>query len=502
MFSILTVAVVLIALNAFFVAMEFALVKVRTSRIEVLARKGSTRALVVQEMQSRLDDFLAASQFGITLIGLALGWMAEPALAAFMAPHLERLSIFLPAAVLHGLSLALALIVLSTVHIVLGELVPRSIGIQRPDSVALWGAIPLRAFALIFRLPIRLMSWLSTSLLGLFGFKTAAEGEPTVSEEEMRVLLGDTHEKGTFPLERLLLLENLFDFGSAKVSEAMVPREKVAFLSLSKTWEQNLETIRARKFSRYPLCSDELDSVVGFVLIKDLILKDAGPSPDLKLLRRDLTEVSESEPLEKLLKSFPDKGIQISVVRNAAGQITGLLTLEDIIEELIGEVHDEYDLPGAWSLMDLVPASAVAVGLQAPDRRSAVTQLLAKLKAAHPELDEEDAFKTVWEREMKFSSAVGHGAAVPHGRLLNLERPMVAIGRFAKPVPFPSPDNMPVRLVFLILTPASTPVVQLKVLGRIASLLTNENLRRKLLRAKTSEAMLDILRTGDTLLAA
>ena len=332
MFSILLAVVVLITLNAFFVLMEYALVKVRASRIEVLARKGSTRALLVQEMQAHLDEYLAAIQFAITLIGLALGWMGEPALAAFLAAQLERLSIFLPAYALHVFSLAAALLILTTVQIVLGELVPRSIALQKADAVALWGAIPLRAFALIFRLPIRLMSFFTVRLLSLFGLKTAADSESTVSEEEMRILLGETHEKGTFPLERLLLLENLFDFGSAKVSEAMIAREKVAFLSLNKTWEQNLEIIRARRFSRYPLCSDELDSVVGFVYIKDLILKDAGSPPDLKRLRRDLTEVSEGEPLEKLLKTFPDKGIQISVVRNSLGQVTGLLTLEDIIE--------------------------------------------------------------------------------------------------------------------------------------------------------------------------
>jgi len=144
----------------------------------------------------------------------------------------------------------------------------------------------------------------------------------------------------------------------------------------------------------------------------------------------------------------------------------------------------------------------VVVQLQASDRKSAISQLLSKLVAAAPELKEAEVLEKVWERELKFSSAVGRGVAVPHGRLLELSRPLVALGRFSKPVPFPTPDNVPVRLVFLILTPAQFPVIQLKVLGRIASLVTNENLRRRLLRAKTSESMLEILRTADTMLAA
>jgi mannitol/fructose-specific phosphotransferase system IIA component (Ntr-type) len=142
------------------------------------------------------------------------------------------------------------------------------------------------------------------------------------------------------------------------------------------------------------------------------------------------------------------------------------------------------------------------VGLEASDREGAISQLLSKLKAAYPELDEAEALKAIWARETKFSSAVGRGVAVPHARFASLPKPMVAVGRFSKPVPFTAPDSVAVRLVFLILTPAASPIIQLKVLARIASLATNENLRRKLLRAKTNEAMLEILRTADTLLAA
>lgn len=500
---LLGVSLLLIAVNALFVLMEYALVKVRSSRVEVLARRGSARALRVQEIHARLDDYLAAIQLGLTIVALALGWLGEPTMASFVEAGLRTAGLHFSRRVVVGVSFGLGLVVLAFLHSLFGELVPRAVGIQRSETIALWSAYPLQLFALFFRMPVSFMSWCSTSILRLLGLKPAAQVESVVSEEEMRVLLGETQERGTLPLERLLLLENLFDFGTAKAAEAMTPRDKIVYLSLSKSHEENLEIIRARRFSRYPLCQDGLDTVVGMVHVKDFVLRgEPGKPLDLKHARRDLFEVADGEPLEKLVKLFPDKGIHMALVRNALGHIVGLITLEDIVEELVGEVHDEFDLPQAWSLMDVVLPQAVAVGLTAPDRKTAIAQLLSRLCASAPELNENECAKVVWEREMKFSSAVGRGVAVPHGRLLNITRPLVAVGRFAKPVPFPAPDNVPVRLVFLILTPAATPVVQLKVLGRIASLVTNENLRRRLLRAKTAESMLEILRTADTLLAA
>lgn len=502
MFSVLLICVILLGANALFVLVEFAIVRVRTSRIEMLVRTEKPGALHVQEVLSRLDVYLAAIQLGLTITALTLGAIGEPALTHWFKGHFERFPILPPPRILHGISFALALLILAFSHTVFGELVPRLVGIQKAEIVSLWSAYPLRLFSLAFRIPIAFMSFCSVAILRLFGMKSIADSESAVTEEEMRILLGETHEKGTFPLERLLLLENLFDFGSAKASEAMIPLEKAAMLSLNVPWTENLETIRARRYSRYPL-RDETLGIVGMLHVKDFLFKsEDGRVPDLRALRREIALVSESDSLEKLLKYFPDKGIHMALVHNAAGAAVGLLTLEDIIEELIGEVHDEFDLPQAWSLMDVVVAPALAVGLAAADRQSAIAQLLAKLKAAFPELNEPEILKAILDREMKFSSAVGHGVAVPHARLPNISRPMVAVGRFSKPVPFPSPDSAPVKLVFLILTPASSPIIQLKVLARIASLATNENLRRKLLRAKTAESMLEILRTADTLLAA
>lgn len=500
----LLITAALIALNGCFVLAEFALVRVRASKVEVLARKGSPTGLMLQEMLRNLDVYLSAAQFGITMASLGLGWIGEPTVARILERYLAALPVEMPDSILHGVSFFFAFGTITFLHILFGELVPRSIAIQKAETMIFWTALPLKLFTEVFRLPIVGLAGLSMWILQLFRLKPASETEAHMSEDELRLLLGTSEEAGV-SLERLMLLENIFDFGTAKVSEAMVPQYRVAYLSLAKTWEENLNVIRSRRFSRYPLCETDLDTVLGVVHLKDILFQlFAHPNTpiDLRALRRDIVEVAPSESLQKLLKTFPDRGIQLAVVRNPTGGVAGIVALEDILEELVGEIHDEYDLPQAWSLMDVLVPQAVRIGLDVQDRQELVRYMIARLKEAHPGLDGEEAVKVVWEREEKFSSAVGHGVAVPHGRLPNLERPLVALARAPRGFPFPAPDKVPVRLVFLILTPTASPVAQLKILARIASLVSNENLRRRMLRAKTEEHLIDILRTADTVLAS
>lgn len=489
----------LIGLNVLFVLMEYALVRVRPARIEILARRGDPRAVRVQEMLSRLDDYLAAIQVGITLVALALGAFAEPPITVALQSWTERLLGDLPDRLVRAASLAAALGLLAFIQIVAGELLPRAIAIRRAEALALWGALPLKAFALIFRLPVVVMSASSAALLRLLRLKSASEGEGAISEEEIRLLLSESQEKGALPFERVILHENLFDLEQAKARDAMTPRDRIAFLSLSRSPEQNLETIKARRFSRYPLCQDGLDSATGFVHVKDLFLK--GGALDLESVRRDLQAVPETEPVERMLKSFPDKGIHMALVKDETGAVAGLVTLEDLFEELVGEVQDEFDLPQAWSLSELLLPQAVAVQLEAPGAAEAITLLVDRVCSAAG-IPRDPALAAVLERERRFSSAVGRGVAVPHARLPDLKRSYLALGRFAKPVAFASmPDRAPIRLVFLVLTPVSTPVAQLRILSRIAALASNEAVRRRLLRAKTGESLLEAVRIADTLLA-
>jgi CBS domain containing-hemolysin-like protein len=500
---ILILIAVLIAINATFVLLEFGLMRARPARIELLARKGNPRAIAVQEVLARLDEHLAAIQVCLAVDSLALGAVGEPVVVAQLNAHFAHWVSRLPLPWVHVLSFVIAVAALAYAQMVLGELVPRAIAIHYAEKIALAGARPLRALAGSLRWPIRLTTASSRGILRVLGLKSSSEADHSVSVEEMRVLLGETQDKGAMPLERLILLENVFDFASAKVAEAMKPREKIAFLSLAKTWPENLALIRQKRFTRYPLCEkDDVDTALGYVHLKDLILREDMGEPDLKRLRRDLFEISDSEPLEKLVKTLPDKGVHMALVRDGLNRVVGLLTLEDIIEELIGEVRDEFGRSRGWADGELFARAVVEANLPAGDRRSAISYLIARLKTARPELDGRAALEAVWERELKFASAVGHGVIVPHARLAGLTEPVIAVGRYPKPASFPTPDGVAVRLVFLILTPIESPVVQLKILQRIASLVMNENLRRKLWRAKTDESLLEILRTADTLLAS
>lgn len=499
----LAILIVLVGLNILFVLMEYALVRARPARIEMLARKGDTRALRVQEMLSRLDRYLAAIQVGVTLVALALGAFAEPPITEILQNWTERTLGDLPDLPLRGVSLLVALALLAYLQIVLGELLPRAVAIHKAEAIALWGSFPLKFFALVCRIPVAVMSSSSAALLRLLRLKPVSELEAAASEDEIRVILSESQEKGVLPFERLILHENLFDLSRARARDAMTPRDTIAFLSLTKTWAENIGTIRARRFSRYPLCLDDLGKVVGLVHVKDLVLQAAAAAPDLERIRRDIASVPEMEPVERMLKTFPDKGIHMALVKDEKGEVSGVVTLEDLFEEIVGEVQDEFDLPQARSMADVVVPSAVAIQLEARSADEAIRSLLDRLCAAEPSIRKDEALRAVIERERLLSSALGRGLAVPHARLAGIKRPFVALGRFAKPVSFAAaPDTVPIRLVFLVLTPAGSPVAQLRILARIAALASNESIRRRMLRAKGADSLLELIRTADTLLAS
>jgi CBS domain containing-hemolysin-like protein len=498
----LLLAVCFLLLNISFVLVEYALVRLSPSRVELLVRQGHRRGVLLQNMLRRLDSYLSAVQLGITIASLGLGWVGEPAVAERLRPLLEGL---LPASLLgtasHAVSIGLAFVLLTFVQIVVGELVPRTIVIQHVEPIALWVAYPFEVFYRIFRLPIVLMAKTSTALVRLMGFRPAGEHEQVFSEEEIRVLLGASQEKGLVPLDRLLIIENLFDFSSLKARDAMVPSVRAETLDLAKPWEENRRTVLKNRFSRYPVRESD-GPIKGYVHLKDFALADPKAGPvDLRKIVREFTWVTEAEPLPALMKTMQAKGVVIAGVRDAAGRFAGLITLEDIIEELLGEIHDEFDIPQAFSLHRQLTNAHVDMDVKGETPQQAIRHLLERLKAVRPDLNVDAVFKTVWEREEALSTGIGKGVAVPHARLEGLDRPCVLVGRSAKPIAFPHPDKVPVRLVFLLLTPTSEPREQVRLLARVAVLCSHDSLRRRLLRAKSADHFLDLLRTSEALLA-
>lgn len=340
----LLLAALLVFLNAFFVAAEFAIVKVRSTRVQELVREGVRGSTAVQNAIGDLDAYLSATQLGITLASLGLGWIGEPAFASIVTPLLATFGIW-SEKVIHSISLTIAFALITFLHIVLGELAPKSLAIRRPEETSLVVAPPLRLFYRVFYPALWFLNSSSSFFLRLLRITPASESELAHSEEELRILLAESHRTGTLSASKRKLLENVFDYTRRSAKHIMVPRADITYLSLTRPLAQNLETIRQTQHTRYPLCAEDIDHVLGMLHAKDLFQPVEGlrDSTDLMTLKRDILFVPESRPLELLQRDFQQKRVHMAIVVDEYGGTSGLVTLEDILEEIVGEIQDEFD---------------------------------------------------------------------------------------------------------------------------------------------------------------
>ncbi|MDD4004445.1 MAG: CNNM domain-containing protein [Elusimicrobiaceae bacterium] len=487
----------LILLNGFFVLAEFAFVKVRSTQLEELVRSGNPRAVIARGISEDIDNYLSAIQLGITMASLGLGWVGEPSVGKLLVLLLRNLAV--SAAVSHTVSFILAFTLITSLHVVIGEQVPKLVAIKNPAEMALFTAVPLRAFHFLTYLPMRLLNGAAYAALKLFGFRPEHH-EKAHSEEELRLILGQTQEDGALSLGGLLMFENLFDFGHARVKSMMTPRDKVAFLSPANNWPQNLEIIRARRFTRYPVCEGTLDNTLGYLHLKDLSIKYMcdGNTPDFKTVLRKILKINENTPAEDALREFQSNRVHQALVTDAGGAVTGLLTLEDVVEELIGEIRDEIETRPVATLAESFMADSIVMELGSASHTDCIKELLQVLHDRHPVFNREDALGLVLSREKNLSTAMGNGTAFPHARLQGLAKPLIALGRRAEPIDFASLDKKPVHLVFLILTPYYEPACQLRILSQLAMLTGNQTLHHQLLRAETPAEIGEIIRLFET----
>lgn len=333
---------VLVFLNGFFVAAEFAIVKVRATQIEPLARTGHRRARIAQNVISHLDAYLSATQLGITLTSLGLGWIGEPVVAHSLKPLFVWGGITQPALV-ETISFATGFAIITFLHIVLGELAPKSLAIQRAQRVALGVASPLHLFFIVFRPFILLLNGTANYFLHLVGIQPATEGEIAHSQEELRLLLS----KGkVFSTTGRSILLNAIELQNRTVREVMVPRTSVVFLSTERSIDENTAIALENQFTRYPLCERDLDNVMGMIHLKDLFkLKGThGPGTALLEIKREMLFVPETTPLERILNTFLTRRVLMAVAVDEYGGTAGLVTLENVLEELVGEIRDEFDV--------------------------------------------------------------------------------------------------------------------------------------------------------------
>ncbi|HYU27216.1 MAG TPA: hemolysin family protein [Thermoanaerobaculia bacterium] len=339
----LLLALLFIIANGFFVAAEFAIVRVRPTQLAEMAAEGSARAKMARRITKRLDSYLSATQLGVTLASLALGWVGEPAFAALLLPRLARLGAFGPS-VAHSIAAGIAFTLISALHIIFGELGPKYLAIDKTVDVALVVAHPLRAFYVVMYPVIWLLNKTANAVLGAIGIKPASKKEMVHSQEELRLILASSEKAGVLSEENREIIEGVFEFSKRTARQIMVPRTDVAVLSTTKSIEENLENMRTTRHTRYPLCDGSLDQTIGLIHVKDLFLAQLrGPGRPLIELKRDILFVPENSTVEVLLSQFIEHKTHMAVVLDEYGGASGIVSLENITEELFGQIQDEFD---------------------------------------------------------------------------------------------------------------------------------------------------------------
>ena len=338
-------ALLLVFLNGFFVSAEFSIVKIRETRIKELIRKGSRRASNAHRLVENMDEYLSATQLGITLASLGLGWLGEPAFAKMFSPLFSFLGGVEPL-LSHSLATGAAFILITFLHIVLGELAPKSLAIQKTESVVLATAGPLVGFYRVSYPFIWSLNSTANLLLRIIGIQPASPWEGAHSEEELRMILAQSRQGGILDQDEQKMLERVFEFGDRSARQIMLPAGEVIFLDTLKTFEENLQIARLHGHTRYPLCEGSFDRVIGVVHVKDLFwrFRELGPEFDLKMIKRPVRFVPEGKLIKSLLPEFRRTRTHLSVVVDEFGSTIGIVTLEDILEELVGEIQDEFDV--------------------------------------------------------------------------------------------------------------------------------------------------------------
>ncbi|MFL5613458.1 MAG: hemolysin family protein [Gemmatimonadaceae bacterium] len=364
----LAIVLLLVFANGFFVAAEFALVAARRSRVDEMAAQGDAGARVVQRTLKDLDRYISATQLGITLASLALGWLGEEAVAAMLDRMLVHLGFAAPAAAVHTTAAAItAFLVITFLHIVLGELTPKSIALVRPEGVSKLVARPLLAFATVMRPFIAVLHGAANAMLRALGVRPRSERDTVHSPEELRLLVMQSRAQGVLDETDSKMLAGVFDFHEKRARDVMRPRTEIVAVDVDASESEVWTLMRSERYSRYPVYQGSLDDVVGVLVAKDLWLKEPSRPFDLRALMRKPLYVPDTRPAERVLDDLRRSRAHMAVVLDEYGGTAGIVTLEDLVEEVIGDINDEYDfavreaieangvleLAGSMSLVDV-----------------------------------------------------------------------------------------------------------------------------------------------------
>lgn len=487
----LLLTLILLLLNAFFVLAEFAAIKMRPSRVEELVSQGSAAAKLVQHIQTHIDDYLPVFQVGITMASIALGFVGQASTQEFIENILGRHS-----RTASGVALVVEYGLISSLHILLGELMPKQVAIRKTERTALVTARPLMFFRAIFMLPISVLNFAAKLILKLIGLSEEVK-ESHHSEDELRIILAQSQNVGLMSFRRLLLLENIFDLADVKVRDAMRPRDQVKVVKQGAPPEENFKVVRESRYSRFPLL-DGGEFPTGVVHVKDLFYEGGErlASVDLKKLARPYVTLQAEAPLENALGELQRTRGHLAMVKDAAGKWVGVLSMEDIVEEIVGTIEDEFETEPPIYLADALSPGRTVLGLQASSLEEVIGQAFGSVPAPELPLPAEKIVKAVLERERAMSTYLGNGLAIPHARLDGIERPALLFARSDEGIPVKGRDEK-AHLIFILLTPSGSPRVQVRLLARICGLVASEYVAERLRRAESPAAVVEAIRAAE-----
>jgi len=340
--SMLLFALFLVLLNGFFVLSEFAIVKVRRSKLEELAKSGKANAELALKISNSLDTYLSATQLGITLSSLALGWIGEPALARLIEHPFTALFGDNPT-LLHSVSFILAFTIITLLHVVWGELIPKSIAIAKAEQAALLIARPLYWFWLVFYPLIRFFDILASFFLKKMGIQPSSEHEAH-SDEELKIIVGESLKGGFIDSFEGEIIKNAVNFSDTVAKEIMTPRKDIVCIDAELSYEENMKFVTSTKHTRYPYCHDNKDNITGMIHIRDLLNNMLSENPKLICeLERPIIVVPENASISDILVQMNRQRVHMALIVDEYGGTAGLLTMEDILEEIIGDTSDEHD---------------------------------------------------------------------------------------------------------------------------------------------------------------
>ena len=490
----------LLVLNFFFVLAEFALVRMRGTRVQELIAANDGRAKIIARIQGNMDEYLSVVQVGITGATLGIGVIIEGGIA-LPIEHLLS-SLFGASPVVNAAGHALGFLVATFLVIVTSELLPKSMAIRYAEPAALFCARPMLWCHHALYPILWLLTRSAQALLRLLRLSKDTEEAPH-SEDELRIILDQSQEHGLMSFRRLLMMENLFEIGELTVKDAMRHRSQVRCLHAELHWRDTLEFLATWPFSRFPLIEDDPEKPIGFIHVKDLFYQryfyraQSGDPIDLRKLARPLTSFPETATLESALADMQRRRLQMGLVVNAEGKWIGVITLEDIIEELVGTIGDEFESEPPLLLADHISEHGVILDIEANNLAEALRLAFARVPQEQLPLARDVIVKAVMERERLAGTYLGKGIALPHARLPGIQKASLLVVRPLTGIPVEGTSER-AKLLFILLTPAGQPRVHQRLQAKIAGILENSDyVEDHLLNATSPAEIIEILRTGE-----